>query len=497
MGIARRVGVCAGMAVVCCAGAAPSSFNLVPVGWRGFAQNSHHWALPKARAQAFNRIKWSTAVDASPSGGAHYGSPMITPSNTLVVTVRNGSGAFHLEGRRVSDGAVQWTQNTSYNPPTSGWLPECGSTLTVAGGVAIPDSGGRVLVRASADAASSTTQELVFFGAANYAANPSGFNNTVKINTPITTDSAGNLFFGFAVSGTPPITLHSGIARIAPDGTGTWVQASVAANDTSITRCQHNCAPGLSLDESRVYIGVRDSGSHGYLLCLNARTLATLGRQRCHDPNINGDAELTDFSTASPMIAPDDSVYFGVLDPGNNNNDRGWLLHFDAMLTQQYTPGAFGWDNTPSPVMAASVGSYHGSSPYLLMCKYNNYAGAGTGNGINKIAIIDPFATQTDPITGVTIMQEVITKVGPTPDPSNPGGVREWCINTAAVDAYSHAVMANNEDGKLYRWNLDTNTLEQVITLTSGASEAYTPTIIGPDGTVYAINAATLFAVGQ
>ena len=57
--------------------------------------------------------------------------------------------------------------------------------------------------------------------------------------------------------------------------------------------------------------------------------------------------------------------------------------------------------------------------------------------------------------------------------------------------------LVNNEDGKLYRWDFATNTLNQVVTLTGGVGEPYTPTCIGPDGTVYAINNALLFAVGQ
>jgi hypothetical protein len=68
--------------------------------------------------------------------------------------------------------------------------------------------------------------------------------------------------------------------------------------------------------------------------------------------------------------------------------------------------------------------------------------------------------------------------------------VREWCINTAAVDPSTKSVMVNSEDGMLYGWDLTTNTLSQVVTLSPGVGEAYTPIVIGPDGTVYAINQA-------
>src|SRR5262249_19215270 len=40
-------------------------------------------------------------------------------------------------------------------------------------------------------------------------------------------------------------------------------------------------------------------------------------------------------------------------------------------------------------------------------------------------------------------------------------------------------------------------TLSEAVTLSPGIGEAYTPTVIGPDGTVYAINQAILDAVGQ
>ena len=64
-----------------------------------------------------------------------------------------------------------------------------------------------------------------------------------------------------------------------------------------------------------------------------------------------------------------------------------------------------------------------------------------------------------------------------------------------AIDLVGKAAMVNSEDGKLYRWDFTTYTLTESIVLTPGVGEAYTPTLIGPDGTVYAINDALLFAV--
>jgi hypothetical protein len=200
-------------------------------------------------------------------------------------------------------------------------------------------------------------------------------------------------------------------------------------------------------------------------------------------------------------VGPDGDVYFGVLEnPFPSHNDRGWLLHFNSDLSQKKIPGSFGWDNTASIVPASMVPSYNGTSSYLLMTKYNNYGGAG-GDGHNRVAILDPNAIEHDPVLSATlVMKEVLTTLGLTPDPAFPnlpGAVREWCINTAAVDPATKSVIVNSEDGKLYRWDLTTNTLTQSIVLTTGIGEAYTPTVIGSDGTVYAINGAILDAVGQ
>ena len=102
---------------------------------------------------------------------------------------------------------------------------------------------------------------------------------------------------------------------------------------------------------------------------------------------------------------------------------------------------------------------------------------------------------------GATVMKEILTIAGPTPDAQYtnnfPKAVKEWCINSAVVDPFTRSVLANNEDGKLYRWDLTANTLSETNVLTRGVGEAYTPTVVGVNGVVYAINDGILFAVGR
>lgn len=429
----------------------------------------------------------------------HYGSPLVTAANTVIIPVKTGaSGGFEINAVNGADGSVKWTQTTDYILPPHNWTPSFSPVLTPTNRLYFAGAGGTVYYIDNPDSPGATiTGHLAFYGINNYTS--AGFDNTVMINTPLTSDASGNIYFGFQVTGTNPLNLVSGIARMAPDGTGSWVAAATAAGDTSIIKVVMNNAPALSNDGTKLYVAVsRGNFSSGYLLELNSSDLSTVNKVALKDVAHPGDlALLPDDGTASTTVGPDGDVYFGVLEnPFPLNNDRGWLLHFSGDLTIAKTPGAFGWDDTASIVPAAMVSSYQGSSTYLLMTKYNNYAGINTGNGQNKIAVLDPNATEIDAVTGATVMKEVLTILGPTPDPSHPGGVREWCINNAAVDPFTKSILANSEDGKLYRWDLTTNTFTQVVTLTPGIGEAYTPTLIGVDGTVYAINNATLFAVG-
>jgi uncharacterized repeat protein (TIGR01451 family) len=226
------------------------------------------------------------------------------------------------------------------------------------------------------------------------------------------------------------------------------------------------------------------------------------------DPRSNNanNAEMIDDSTASPMVGPDGDVYFGIL--GNPfNGSRGFMLHFSSDLTVEHPPGGFGWDNTAAIVPATMVPSYTGTSSYLLFTKYNNYANAGgdSADGVNRIAVLDPNATQVDAHSssnGMLIMREVLTMIGPTADaenrsPSLPLAVREWCINTAAVNPATNSVFTPSEDGRIYRWNLASESLTEWVMLGPGIGEPYVPTVIGPDGAVFTLNGGTMWALGN
>lgn len=355
--------------------------------WLNFGRDAQHSAQGAIATQALGWVVWKTAVDLAPQYAAsgalliHYGSPVITSGNTVVVPVKTGAtGGFRFEARTGASGASLWSADSDYVLPNHNWTPSFNIALTPANRVYAPGAAGKLFFRDDVDAAAGVTQTAVFYG--------------------------------------------------------TDVYASAK--------------------------GIYDDG------------------------------------TSSPTVGPDGDVYYGVLESNAPaHNFRGWLLHFDSALSRAKTPGSFGWDDTASIVPASMVPSYTGTSTYLLATKYTNYGGTGTGDGKNRVAVLDPNQGQTDAISGISVMKEILTMLGPTPDPGYPGGVKEWCINTAAVDPLTRSILSNSEDGNLYRWNLATNQFTEQIKLNSGLAESYTPTVIGPDGLVYAINNAVLFSVGR
>ena len=497
-------------AALFCAGAACHAQSIA-LPWSGHGHDAQHTGISQVASQPLNRIIWQVPVDLPNSANVtlyiHYGSPVITRQNTVIFPRKtSAAGDFIIEARAGGDGAQVWAQPTDYLLPAAGWKPPCGVVLTPKNRLWYPGAGGTVFFRDAPDAAAGTPVRVACYGMAGYEADTAGFNANVKISTPITSDRYGNIFFGFEVGGTTTPALQSGLARIAEDGTGTWTSASAAANpgpdDLAVAKVVMNCAPALSNDHRTLYVAVSAGNAQGgYLVALDSRTLAPISKVRLRDVLTPGnDALLLDIGTATPTVGPDGDVYFGVFESAwGSNHYRGWLRHFDATLAQTKPAGAFGWDHTASIVAASLVASYHGTSPYLLLSKYNDYAGIG-GTGVNKVAILDPNGTMTDSATGATVMKEILTIAGPTPDDEYPGvlgAVREWCINTVAIDPFNKCACIHSEDGKIYRWDFATNTFTQTLTLTPQLGEAYTPSVIGVDGTVYVIANSILFAVGQ
>ncbi len=519
--------------------------------WAGYARDPQHSTLSTVASKDLNRILWQTSVDgdtaSSSSGGdlyIHYGSPMVTAANTVIVPTKLGANSFEVQAINGSTGAVMWTQTTDYRydssavgGPPFGWTPSYSPTLTPTGGMFYPGAGGTLYYRDNLNSSGNVAPtQLAFYdssgsGLTEYNANKSAFNSSVYIDTPLTSDASGNVYFGFQVDNSPPAgsglttgpglaNAQGGIAKLSYNSTthaysASYVTAAAASGDASMSKPVMNAAPALSPDSSTVYVAVNQgnytTGSSGYLLALNSSTLATQAKVIPQDPQSHSNATITDQGSASPTVGPDGDVYYGTLD--NFGTSRGWMNHYQLTpgsggtfsFNTSFAPGGFGWDDTDSIVPALMVPSYKGASKYLLMTKYNNYRETG-GGGRNMIALLDPNDTMVDLAqspsnpngrnnpTGATIMKVVMEIESPTTD-SSLVGFTEWCDNNAVVDPLTDSVLITNEDGKLYRWNLTTDTLTQSLALGAPLGQAYTPTLIGPNGTVFAINDGTLFAV--
>ena len=211
------------------------------VGWLR-AQCPAHRALQR-RQPAARRIRWQTSVDLRPqqrSGSLliHYGSPLITQANTVVVPVkRTDDDAFRVEAFSGSDGRPLWRQTSHYQLPPHDWMPSFSPALCATGKLWLPGDGGTLYVaRASTGAAGRASSSRVL-----RLRRP-----TVATGAPISTTSsstrrslptrAGNVFFGFQVTGPTPASLQSGIARVADGGPGSWVAAATAAGDPASRR---------------------------------------------------------------------------------------------------------------------------------------------------------------------------------------------------------------------------------------------------------------------
>jgi len=523
--------------------------SVLAPGWTSYGGNAQHTAEYLGSSQSLQQDIWHAGMDDDRNYYgtdvlAHYASPVVTPRNTVVYAYRfneiNPDGStnydnWHMIARAGQNGNEQWTVKTDYSAPLV-WPTDWTSvfplaTVPVTGpsgittGAACAAAGGTILIKADADSPTSALNRVAFYTTfADYTANAAAY-APIKVNTPITSDGNGNIYFGYIVTAAVPSSLSalgSGglVIMNASNHTSRFVSVQAMGVGGGMGQIQDNAAPALSNDGTSVYIALCPTlqpgwAGPGYMAKLDVGTLQTDASVAMMDPGVPGyPAVLLNESSASPMVAPDGHVFMGAF-RYNYGESHGWMLQYDGNLSstdangKTFPVGAFGWDDTASIVPANIVANYTGSAPYLLLTKYNDYADFNYEDsnaiGDNKVALLDPTSNSTgvDRQTGVAVMNVVQAVLGITPDYdfSSPGGppigVREWCINSAVVDINKKSAIINSEDGHVYRWDFASNKLTEHKLLEPATGEAYTSTVIGPDGTIYAINNSVLFAIGN
>jgi len=516
--------------------AASLSAGVFAQGWQCYGGNAQHSGNFVGISQSAGVIKWQAPLDDNRAyyGGevlAHYAAPMVTPSNTVVYGYRFTTTVagnpdydnWSVMARSSSSGSVVWQMITDYSAALiypNDWTTVFPITLfqtsasSKVRGVAAAAGAGSIMVRPNADAVNSTSTRLVFYTTlADFNKNEAAY-APIKINTPLTADLSGNLYFGYEVTGSVPSNVSAklgsgGIVKInAVTGAPTFVSVQSLTFDSSLNAPAMNAAPALTVDQNYIYVAL--TGGNPWLVKLATKNLSEVAHAQLFDPSIPGaNSILINESSASPMIGPDGHVFMGVF--GNQwRESHGWMLQFDGNLNQMTSNntrlpvGAFGWDDTAVVVPSKIVPSYTGKASYLILTKYNNYDDAASdpgADGSNHLAVLDPTSDSisTDRQSSIPVMNEILLVLGPTKtndDPAHPNAVNEWCINSAAIDVNRKAAIINSEDGHMYVWRFVTNTLIESLDLAPATGEAYTETAIGPDGQLYVINNTLLFAIG-
>src|SRR5262249_35619404 len=65
----------------------PTQSNSVPT----FGGNAQHTSVYQPAAQTLNSIRWTTTTDLNPGDLAHYGAPVVTAANTVLVPVKTAT----------------------------------------------------------------------------------------------------------------------------------------------------------------------------------------------------------------------------------------------------------------------------------------------------------------------------------------------------------------------------------------------------------------------
>ena len=194
------------------------------------------------RLAALRGIAWQTPVDLSPQFSGedlliHYGSPLITAQNTIVLPVKTGLQA-------ASKSRASTPRRANSNGPkrrTTSAAAQLGAEL-----LAHADAVEPALLRrrrrhgllhrfARRSPAQQPPASSAFFGLSNYTRQPRRLQQHGLHQHADHVGRSGNIFFGFLVTGSNPLGLNSGVARIAAPTAASLV-AAVGAPATGMSR---------------------------------------------------------------------------------------------------------------------------------------------------------------------------------------------------------------------------------------------------------------------
>src|ERR1700721_3050809 len=133
------------LVVAACALFSAASATAQTGAWLTHSHDEQHTGLSTVQSQSLDSIHWHAPVDLHPPQGEifiHYGSPLVTAANTVIVPVKTGANSFRVEGHDGATGKRLWLHNTGWQAPEADFVPGLGPTIS-GNQLFIPDIAGR------------------------------------------------------------------------------------------------------------------------------------------------------------------------------------------------------------------------------------------------------------------------------------------------------------------------------------------------------------------
>jgi hypothetical protein len=432
--------------------------------WLQFAHDAaHNGADMGTVSQDLQAIRFSKLFDTAASGVGflliHYDVPKVDADGNVYIALRDrvGPNIVYSVQKLDTSGSVLWTYPSDYhNISAGGWegtfsFALGNGYLYVAGLYGIvhvisPDDGS-----AQFDVVSYPIPDPI----------PAGLATGVVESGPEAIDGAGTLYYVVrsTFDGVP-----SHLAKVTPDGTVSTVNFADLTGQAESPGL--NCGPAIAPDGT-IYVATVHSAfpiSQYSLLAINPDlSLKWIGNLASDSAHV---AQVNNQSTSTPVVGPDGRVFYG----GWNSNEQsdGYLYEFspDGTFLGEYP---FGWDTTPV-IYPDPMDPNH----YFLGEKKNMY----TSRRFFWVWI-DP-----DGMTEVASWELM------------PSGTDELCVNAGVVDANLNTFFLG-ENGILYKVPFMSSTASSQISLGAPRNAAYTPTAMGPDGTIFALDDRSFYIVGN